>query len=184
MRCDQYLLSCDRKPANFAPKLPIFHCHSLNVGRIANLKAGGERAPKTAQSTYWSCYNMIRTQILNWSQICRNRKVGTMVRFQPGQKPTVLCPVLLTTCQDKSRSGFWTGLEPNRTEYPVQTLTAGVLPGPVPNTMHYQHIGNLYRQNRMRYSCCHVLKMSVNIASTIFGLVSKVIGQLFAHCYA
>jgi len=31
-------------------------------------------------------------------------------------------------------SGFWTVLEPNRTLYPVQTRTAGGLPGPVANT--------------------------------------------------
>jgi hypothetical protein len=31
-------------------------------------------------------------------------------------------------------SGFLTVLEPNRTVYPVQTCTAGGLPGPVPNT--------------------------------------------------
>jgi len=30
-----------------------------------------------------------------------------------------------------SRSGVWTGLEPNRTVFPVQTRTAGGLPGPV-----------------------------------------------------
>jgi len=33
-----------------------------------------------------------------------------------------------------SGSGFWTGLEPNRTVFPVQTRTAGGLPGPVANT--------------------------------------------------
>ena len=33
-----------------------------------------------------------------------------------------------------SRSGFWMGLEPNRTVLAVQTRTAGGLPGPVANT--------------------------------------------------
>jgi len=33
-----------------------------------------------------------------------------------------------------SGSGFWTGLELNRTIFPVQTRTAGGLPGPVANT--------------------------------------------------
>jgi len=103
----------------------------MNVSRIANLKAGGERAPETAQSTYWSCYNTTRTQILNWSQSCRNQRVWTVVRFQPGQKPTVLWRVRVTTCQDKSRVGFWTGLEPNRTDYPVQIQSAGGLPRPI-----------------------------------------------------
>jgi hypothetical protein len=33
-----------------------------------------------------------------------------------------------------SRLGFWTGLEPNRTVFPVQTRTSGGLPGPVDYT--------------------------------------------------
>jgi hypothetical protein len=32
--------------------LAIFHCDSMNISRIAILNAGGERAAKTAQSTY------------------------------------------------------------------------------------------------------------------------------------
>ena len=32
-------------------------------------------------------------------------------------------------------SGFWTGLEPNRSVFPIQTQTAGGLPGPVANTI-------------------------------------------------
>jgi hypothetical protein len=34
----------------------------------------------------------------------------------------------------RSRPGFWTGLEPNQTVFPVQTRTPGGLPGPVANT--------------------------------------------------
>jgi hypothetical protein len=30
----------------------LFHSDFRNIGRITNLKAGGERAHKTAQSTY------------------------------------------------------------------------------------------------------------------------------------
>jgi len=48
----------------------VFDCDSRNTCRIANLKAGGEWATKTAQSTYWSCCDTIRTQILNWSKKC------------------------------------------------------------------------------------------------------------------
>ena len=33
-----------------------------------------------------------------------------------------------------SRSDFWPGLEPNQTIFPVQTRTAGGLPGPIANT--------------------------------------------------
>jgi len=48
----------------------VFDCDSANIGPIANLKAGGERAHKIAQFTYWSCHDTIRTQIVNWSQTC------------------------------------------------------------------------------------------------------------------
>jgi hypothetical protein len=141
MRYAQYWLSRDRKPSNFARNWPCFDSHTTKTSRIANLKAGSERAPKTAQSRYWTCYNTIRTQILNWSQSSRNRNVGTAVRFQPGQKPMVLCPVRVTTRQDKSGSGIWPGLEPNRTEPPVKTRTAGGLPGPVANTKRVETNG-------------------------------------------
>jgi len=35
-----------------------------------------------------------------------------------------------------SGSGIWTGLEPNRTIFPVQTQTSGGSPGPVANAIH------------------------------------------------
>jgi len=41
-----------------------------------NLTAGGGRAAKSAQGMYWSCYNTIRTQILNWSQNCELEMPG------------------------------------------------------------------------------------------------------------
>ena len=72
---DQYLLSHYRKLAHFSWNLPLYHSHSTNISRIANLDVGGERAARTAQSTYWSCPDMIRTQILNWSESCRNSKM-------------------------------------------------------------------------------------------------------------
>jgi len=69
---------------------------------------------------------MIRTQILNWCQSCRNRKVGTAVRFQPGQKPTVICPVRVTTRQDIAGRVF--GRVWNRTE-PIIRSKPGPLAG-------------------------------------------------------
>ena len=123
------------KPAKFAWKSPSFHSHLMNISPIANLNVGGERGANTAQCTYWSCHDTIRTHILNWSQSCRNRILGTAVRFQPGQIPAVLCPGRVTTRQDKSCSGFWPVLEPNQTEPQVITRTAGGLPGPIANTI-------------------------------------------------
>jgi len=74
------------------------------------------------------------TQILNWNQSCRNRKVGTVGRFQSGQKTADLCLVRVTTPPRQSVAGFWPGLEPNRTEPPVKTQTTGWLPRPIANT--------------------------------------------------
>ena len=101
MQCDQYTLSCNRKPANFAWNLALFQSHWMNISWIANAKVGGKRAAKSAQSTYWLCYDTIRTWILNWCQSCRNHKVGTAVQIQPGQKPTILYAVWVTTPQGK-----------------------------------------------------------------------------------
>jgi len=100
----------------------------MNISRNANLKARGERAAKTAHSMYCSCYNMIRTQILNCSQSGRNCKVGTAVQFQPSQKPTVLCPVRVTTCADKAGrvlGPVWHRTEPN--SWPKHGPLAGSL---------------------------------------------------------
>jgi len=87
MQWVQYSLSCNWKPGNFTWTLPLVDSDSTNISRITNLKAGGETAAKTAQWTYWSCYNTIRTQILNCSQTCGNHEVGTAVRLQPCQNP-------------------------------------------------------------------------------------------------
>ena len=117
--------------------MPKFHSPSTNISWITNLNFGAERACKTAQSAYSSCPDKIRTQILNCSQRSRNSTVGTVVQFQPGQIPTVQCPVRVTTPARQSGSAFWMGLDQDGTGYPVQTRTAGRLPGPVANTMYW-----------------------------------------------
>jgi len=98
------------------------------------LNAGGERARKTAQSAYSSCHDTIRTQKFECSQSCMKCKVGTVVQFQPSQKPTVLCLVRVTTTPTQCSSGLSTSLELNRTVSPVETWTAARSPGPVANT--------------------------------------------------
>jgi hypothetical protein len=128
MRCDQYFFSRYRQPMNLASNFPILHSHSINISRIIHLKAGGGRAANTAQSRYWLCYNMIRTQILNWSQSSKNCKVGTVVRLQPRQKPMVLSLVWVTTHHDNGGQAFWTGPETNRTE-PIFQSIHGLLVG-------------------------------------------------------
>jgi len=127
--------------------LHLFPSYSMNISRITNVIAGGEVARTTAQTANSSCHDMIRTQILNCSQSCMNRIVGTTVQFQPGQNPTILCLVQVTTPPGPSGSGFWTGLELNRTIYRVQTRNAGVLPRPITNTTDNAHAQLNYLSN-------------------------------------
>ena len=54
----------------------VSNSDSLNIGRIANLEAGGERAADTAQSTYCSSHDTNRTWILKWSQSCEVEMPG------------------------------------------------------------------------------------------------------------
>jgi len=54
--------------------------------------------------------------------------------YNIAKKTTGSCPVRVTTPARQSGSGFWPGLEPNRTEPPAKNQTAGGLPGPVANT--------------------------------------------------
>ena len=114
LRYNKYSLGRDRKPAKFTWSLPLFNNHSTNISRIAHSNSGGESAAKPDQSTYWPSYDAIRTQILDWSQSCRNRIVGTAVRSQLGQKPTVLCLVRVTIPPRYSRSGSLAVSSPDR----------------------------------------------------------------------
>jgi len=135
---------------------------------------------------YGSCHDTIRTHIPNWSQSCRNHIFGTAVRFQPGQIPAVQCPRRVTTRQDKTGSGFWPVLEPNRTEPQIKSRTAGGLPGPIANThlglswfrlfvdIHLSDIDSLYWEKLQRHAPCCILRMRVNRASTIFSFASWV----------
>jgi hypothetical protein len=98
MHSDNYSLSCNRKPTNFALHLPVFNIHTTNISRIANLISGGEWAYKTGQSGNSSCCNRIRTQILHCCHSCRNCTIETAVWFQCGQQPAGIYPVWVTSC--------------------------------------------------------------------------------------
>jgi len=90
---------------------------STDTCQIADLKAGGERATKTAQSTYWSCCDMIRTQILNWSKKCWLLRSGFWVETccnssVPGWNwtrnwPGNLDPLLTLPCGCNESVGCW-----------------------------------------------------------------------------
>jgi len=79
LRSDWYSLSGCEIKAQFKRNWRVFDRDPTNTCRIANLKPGGERATKTAQSTYWSCCDTIRTQILNWSKKCWLFSIGFCV---------------------------------------------------------------------------------------------------------
>jgi len=68
----------------------------MNISQITYLKAEGEIAARTEQSTYWLCYDMIRTEILKCSEGCRKCKVGTTVWFKSGRKTRGVLPVQVT----------------------------------------------------------------------------------------
>ena len=46
------------------------------LGPIPDVKPGGERAGRGAQSMYGSYHDTVRTQILNLSQICEVEMTG------------------------------------------------------------------------------------------------------------
>ena len=83
LRSDWYSLSGSEIRANSKGNLRVFNSNSRNIGPIANLTAGGERAVKSAQSTYWSCHSTIRTQIRNCSQNCELEMPGFGVKTGP-----------------------------------------------------------------------------------------------------
>jgi hypothetical protein len=95
----------------------LFDSDSTNIGPIANLNAGGERAGNTGQSRSRTCHDTIRTQIINWSEAWRNFKAGTAGRVQPGQKARVYVWSGYQTRQDNAVRVFvlfWNRTEPNR----------------------------------------------------------------------
>jgi hypothetical protein len=81
------------KPLRMSLEIWHYFSDSMNIGLIENQKAGGDRSHKWVQSMYWPCHDMIRTVILNLSPRCQNFIVGTVVPFQHGKKPMVLCSV-------------------------------------------------------------------------------------------
>jgi len=76
LQSDQYSLNrCEMIPY-FQRNSRVFDSDSTNISPIPNLTAGGERAVKTAQCTYWLCHGTIRTQFLNWRQNCELEMPG------------------------------------------------------------------------------------------------------------
>jgi len=75
------------KTRSFRLNVLFFHSHSTNIYRIANRNARDQRAARTAQFTYWSRHDMMRTQILNWNQSCRNRKMEPRSCSNPSPNP-------------------------------------------------------------------------------------------------
>jgi len=91
---------------NFEQNSRVFDCDSVNIGRIAYLKFGGGRAANTAQSTYWTCYNTVRTQIRN----CREKSVLAMSGFWGGTQPKCNGPGFHVV---KQLQWFGSGSNPN-----------------------------------------------------------------------
>lgn len=67
-RSDQWWLSHDRKPRNFASNLVLYPSNSKNIGPIATLKVVAEMAHTTAHMTYGWWHDTIRTQRIIYGQ--------------------------------------------------------------------------------------------------------------------
>jgi len=151
LQWDVESLSRDRYPAKFTPNWPIFHSYSMNIARIPNLNARGERAHKTAEFTCWPWHDTIRTQKLNWSQRCGSLIVRTTVRFQPRQNPTDICPVRVTNPPRWRVWCFWPGLKPNRTEPLAKNSNECRLHGPAANTSVDDHFWEVVAESSLAF---------------------------------
>jgi len=117
---NRYSFGRYRKPMKFGWNIALFRHDSRNIGRIANVKLGCERAAKTAQSTYWSCHNTIRTQILNcsstWAKdvrtikwncsLCLTRPNIRSFMSGPGKNPDKTKQIRLLDCFRIDRNHF------------------------------------------------------------------------------
>jgi hypothetical protein len=86
--------------------LALFHSNSMNCGRIANWRMGGERSSKTAYCTDKLYCDMISTQIPNWIQSTEFAKLRLCSMIYLAKKTAGLCPVRLPTPLRESLSGF------------------------------------------------------------------------------
>jgi len=102
----------------------VVNSGSMNIGRIANLRAGGERGAGTAQSADLSCHDTIRTQILNWSSNCEVEMPG--FAGKTGPIPTVR---VVSVVKPIARSGFVWNRNQNRPGNlePLLTLFTGYI---------------------------------------------------------
>jgi hypothetical protein len=166
--------------AEFKRNWRVFDRDSTDTCWIANMKAGGERATKTAQSTYWSCCDTIRTQILNCRKKCWLLRSGFGVETRcncsvlgwnrTGNWPGNLDP-LLTLNTLHASSWKWASTERQRFLVMYHGYSGG---RQVPHC-HKLIIDCLYRQMWKWNAYCPIFKMSVNRVSTIVGLPSWLI---------
>lgn len=115
MQSDKYWLSRNRKPAKFTSNSALFYSNSTNIGHIANLNAGGDRAPKITQSTYSSYHDTILCRKLNCSQ--STSKVIRSIKWNhgPGNNPLLgtQCRFVGGSCLGPGPAGcFQPGLQP------------------------------------------------------------------------
>lgn len=64
-----------------------FHSNWTNIDPIANLKMADEIGQQSEHFTYRSCCNIMRTQIINWSQSCRNWVIESQSSSNPSLNP-------------------------------------------------------------------------------------------------
>jgi hypothetical protein len=101
-RSGQYCLGWYWKHADFSRNVIFFYSDSKNIGPIANLTAAADCGTKTAQSAYWPCHDMIRTQILNMRESGRDHNPETRSGSNPSVNPLGIPLFRVTTLTERS----------------------------------------------------------------------------------
>jgi len=70
LKSNQQSSTCVDKIPNVRQTCSVFDSELRNMCLIANLWALSERAATAEQYMYWSCYETIRSNLLNWSASC------------------------------------------------------------------------------------------------------------------
>jgi hypothetical protein len=73
---DQYSFSRYKMTHNIKSKSRVFDCSTMNTTEIQNGQPVGQSSTKPAQFMYTSCYDMIRTEILNWGCNAGHARAG------------------------------------------------------------------------------------------------------------
>jgi len=119
----------------------------------------GGGAAYTSQFMYWSCHNTIRTQILNWSQSCRNHKLEPLSSFNVAKKPQVYARFGLL-------GGSWPG--PGLTPGNLEPLLTSCPMSHCSHTLHRSHYSKSLVMGADRQSLQHLFYPVPQLTEILF----------------